>query len=41
MPNSIDEAYKSAIANADKLFADKTYDRARSEYQKRVEYQTL
>ncbi len=30
---SIDEAYKSAIANADKLFTDKSYDRAKSEYQ--------
>jgi len=30
---SIDEAYKSAIANADKLFTDKSYDPAKSEYQ--------
>lgn len=30
---SIDEAYKSAIANADELFTDKSYDRAKSEYQ--------
>jgi len=28
-----DEAYTASITAADKLFADKTYDRARTEYQ--------
>lgn len=30
---SIEEAYKSSIVNADKLFGDKFYEQARSEYQ--------
>lgn len=33
---SIDEAYRSAIANADKLFSDKSYDQAKSEYNNAV-----